>query len=79
MDKTINTLKYDNYAVQLPNGKYLGPFKTWALATLSKVHNDGKYIVKCTGIGELEPYTRSDGTVIDLGPMWNAAGIDPRG
>jgi hypothetical protein len=76
VDKTINTLKYDHYAVELPDGKYVGPYKTWAHAELAKSHNSGKYIVKCTGIGELQPFMRSDGTLVDLGTIPNPKPLD---
>jgi len=76
VDKISNNLKYDHYAVELPNGKYVGPYKTWAHAELAKSHNGGKYIVKCTGIGELQPFERADGSVIDLGTINNPKPLD---
>ena len=76
MDKTQMILKYDNYAVELPNGKYVGPYKTWALAELAKAHHSGKYIVKCTGIGELQPFERGDGTKVDIGTITNPKPLD---
>ena len=76
MDKISNNLKYDHYAVELPNGKYVGPYKTWAHAELAKSHNSGKYIVKCTGIGELQPFERADGSIVDLGTISNPKPLD---
>ena len=68
---TTKTLIYDHYAVELPNGKYLGPFRTWQQADIAKTHNSGKFILRCTGIGELQPFTASDGSVYDTGTISN--------
>lgn len=76
MNKTSINLKYDHYAVTLPDGKYVGPYKTWAQADLAKGHHGGKYIVKCTGIGELQPFERADGTLVDLGTVNNPKPLD---
>jgi hypothetical protein len=71
MDTSKLKLNYDQYAVELADGSYLGPFKTWGQATVSKAHNRGVCIIKCTGIGELQPDTHSDGTVTDRGTIGN--------
>lgn len=64
-------LTYDHFAVQTEDGTYRGPFKTWTAADLDRSHKGGKYIVRCTGIGELQPLLQSDGSFYDLGTIKN--------
>lgn len=71
MDTSKLKLNYDQYAIELPDGKFIGPFKTWGQATVAKAHNRGVCITRCTGIGELQPDTQADGTVIDRGTISN--------
>ena len=66
---TTKTLNYDHYAVELQNGSYLGPFRNWQHAEISKSHNSGKFILRCTGIGELQPFVAADGSVYDCGTI----------
>lgn len=75
MNRT-NPLNYDHFAVELADGKYIGPFRTWRQADIEKKHRSGKFIVKCTGIGELQPFERSDGTLVDLGTLTNPKPLD---
>jgi hypothetical protein len=71
MDTSKLKLTYDQFAVELTDGKYIGPFKTWGQATVAKAHNSGVCIIKCTGIGELAPDTHADGSVTDRGTISN--------
>ena len=49
MDTSKLKLNYDQYAVELTDGKFIGPFKTWGQATVAKAHNSGVCITRCTG------------------------------
>jgi hypothetical protein len=71
MDTSKLKLNYDQYAIELPDGKFIGPYKTWGQASVAKVYNNGVCITRCTGIGELQPDTQADGTVIDRGTISN--------
>jgi hypothetical protein len=71
MDTSKLKLNYDQYAVELTDGKFIGPFKTWGQATVAKAHNSGVCITRCTGIGELQPDTNADGTITDRGTITN--------
>jgi hypothetical protein len=75
MNRT-NPLNYDHFAVEIADGKYIGPFRTWRQADIEKKHRNGKYIIKCTGIGEIQPFERSDGTFVDLGTITNPKPLD---
>lgn len=72
---STKTLNYDHYAVELPNGMYLGPYRNWQQAEIAKTHNSGKFIIRCTGIGELQPFVASDGSVYDTGTIDNPTNI----
>jgi hypothetical protein len=76
MDKI--KLNYDHFAIQIEDGKkYLGPYRSWREADIARKYVDGTvFIVKCTGIGELQPFERSDGTFIDLGTVKNPKPMD---
>jgi hypothetical protein len=76
MDKT--KLNYDHYALQIEDGKkYLGPFRSWREADVARKYSDGTvFIVKCTGIGELQPFEKADGTLIDLGTIKQPKPLD---
>jgi hypothetical protein len=76
MSKT--PLNYDHFAIQLDDGKkYLGPYRTWREADIARKYADGTvFIVKCTGIGELQPFERADGTLVDLGTLTSPKPLD---
>ena len=76
MSKT--PLNYDHFAIQIEDGKkYLGPYRTWREADIARKYTDGTvFIVKCTGIGELQPFERADGTLVDLGTVKHPKPLD---